>query len=780
MMNSTYKVFTPAGQFDAIFAEDEDIPIEYSGDELAISFFKDWLFVNQVSGEHGHLLDSQNLTPRELYGFCQRGGVIEVMPPFEDLLAYIQEDAANTVEDNDEQPQDENTMQANDIMVTDNSLDGVYTDADKEAIAATNQLIKYFRDFLASDFDKAKVPTSIYGWTATGQVMDKEDAKRRLRELIDVAINRKAGIEDITPKQKQRLIDYQHDARVISDYLTKRIRHTGARNMLRTPEMKAKFPEINNQPRDEFDSAIANDEVKNIGDATLDNISGIEKIKLIKEAGSIRSNLQTVQSGMEKLKMVKRIKEIRDALGVGGDGLDKNGLDADGMWPMTRAEYAKIHSDYKGTFPDGTPTALKLINGATSIVPVRITDEQPKAQEPEAKPQATIEDVNKVMPLLKQFIGKSQLSAIGTGIRGEEGQFFKDKLIEVANVIRTMPKTYGQDGMGDKAIAYLHYFKGGGDWHITEKDMEDEQLQAFGLADLGYGGELGYINIQELIDTGVELDLYWTPKTIREIKGLPDNEKDDPNIGREWNAVWGRQKIIGIFGGDLYEVKTIEDGVIRRYRMSEIERIITDDEYKLTPEYAKEVDEREEVNRLREERNKAAAEIAAKIDAEIAEFTRSKGMSPPNAGKARQALIAQVRYNGDQIISRKELIESLVAEGRTIEFTDGERTLTTPGSDTFMSENSTTKTGMDYAEYLISKGNDLAQESASPADPVKSGFIAELEALKTETDINRFDERLDEIVARVEQAGLMEALDKELNDAADVLTRLLSEAEKAS
>ncbi|AEJ01298.1 hypothetical protein Nit79A3_1466 [Nitrosomonas sp. Is79A3] len=483
MMNSVYKVFTPAGQFDAIFAEDEDIPLEYSGDEPAISFFKDWLFINQVSGEHGHLLDSENLTPRDLYGFCQpRGGVIEVMPPFEDLLAYIQEDAANQAEDNFEQLQEENTM------------------------------------------------------------------------------------------------------------------HTLITN----------------------DSAILDDVVKIIGDATLDGISGIEKIKLIKEAGSIRANLQTVQSGIEKHKMVKRIKEIRDALGV-GDGLGKDGLDADGMWPMTRAEYDKIHSDYKGAFPDGTPTALKLINGGTSIVPVRITDEQPKAQEPEVKPQVTIEDVNKVMPLLKQFIGKAQLSAIGMGIRGEEGQFFKDKLIEIANVIQTMPKTYGQDGMGDKAIAYLHYFKGAGDWHITEKDMEDEQLQAFGLANIGYGGELGYISIQELIDAGVELDLYWTPKTIGEIKG---GSSEDENQGTE--------------------------------------------------------------------------------------------------------------TGGDETGGESTEIPQSTEEPQTI----------------------------------------------TPADTIKAGFVAELEALKSETDINRFNERLDEIAARIEQAGLMESLDKELNDAADVLTRLLYEAEK--
>ncbi len=82
-----------------------------------------------------------------------------------------------------------------------------------------------------------------------------------------------------------------------------------------------------------------------------------------------------------------------------------------------------------------------------------------------------------------------------------------------------MPKTYEQDGKGDDAVVYLHYFRGDMDWYITEKDMEAEQHQAFGLADLGMGfPELGYINISELIDNNVELDLYWEPKTLREVK----------------------------------------------------------------------------------------------------------------------------------------------------------------------------------------------------------------------------------------------------------------------
>lgn len=71
------------------------------------------------------------------------------------------------------------------------------------------------------------------------------------------------------------------------------------------------------------------------------------------------------------------------------------------------------------------------------------------------------------------------------------------------------------------------------------------------------------------------------------------------------------------------------------------------------------------------------------------------------------------------------------------------------------------------------KNNDMP-------DPIKSASISELEALKSETDINIFNVKLDEIAGRIEQAGMLEALDKELNDTADVLTQLLAEAEKAN
>jgi len=127
--------------------------------------------------------------------------------------------------------------------------------------------------------------------------------------------------------------------------------------------------------------------------------------------------------------------------------------------------------------------------------------------------------------VLNGFVSRSQLHAFLDCLSGEEKLFFSKKMAEIAQTISTMPKTYEQDGKGDQAVVYLHYFQGGMDWWITEKDKGDpddekpgQQLQAFGLVDLGYGAELGYISIVELIKNGIELDLYWTPKTLEEIK----------------------------------------------------------------------------------------------------------------------------------------------------------------------------------------------------------------------------------------------------------------------
>jgi hypothetical protein len=132
--------------------------------------------------------------------------------------------------------------------------------------------------------------------------------------------------------------------------------------------------------------------------------------------------------------------------------------------------------------------------------------------------------------LLRRFIPADQMHVILTGLRGEERDYFKEKIAEYSERITKMPKTGETEGQGDNALCHLHYFHGCCDWWITEKDVETAdapgQHQAFGFVNLGdpQNAEWGYISIVELIRNRVELDLHWTPKTIGEIRGKDDEE----------------------------------------------------------------------------------------------------------------------------------------------------------------------------------------------------------------------------------------------------------------
>ena len=130
-------------------------------------------------------------------------------------------------------------------------------------------------------------------------------------------------------------------------------------------------------------------------------------------------------------------------------------------------------------------------------------------------------DAERAMNALGGYIGRSQLCVLRSACYGEEREFFYDKLAELAALVDAMPKTYEQDGKGDEALVTLHYFSSGSDWYITEKDASGGTSQAFGYAILngdGVNAELGYIDIGELIANGVEMDLYFKPRTLGEVK----------------------------------------------------------------------------------------------------------------------------------------------------------------------------------------------------------------------------------------------------------------------
>jgi hypothetical protein len=115
-------------------------------------------------------------------------------------------------------------------------------------------------------------------------------------------------------------------------------------------------------------------------------------------------------------------------------------------------------------------------------------------------------------------LGESEALARTISGNSEEAPAIVDIVMANVETLRNMPKTYEQDGKGDAAIVYLHYFIGGSDWLITEKDASgDGRDQCFGWACVNGDtemAELGYISVAELVSVGAELDLYWTPTPL--------------------------------------------------------------------------------------------------------------------------------------------------------------------------------------------------------------------------------------------------------------------------
>lgn len=125
---------------------------------------------------------------------------------------------------------------------------------------------------------------------------------------------------------------------------------------------------------------------------------------------------------------------------------------------------------------------------------------------------------------LRHFVSAHQRYALFQLLTGQEWEDYADLLLKMEQTVNTMPVTYEQDDKGMDSIAYLHYFFGGVDIFITEKDVsapESDGLhhQAFGWSSLNgdkTDGDLGYISLPEILTMPIELDLHWTPKTLRE------------------------------------------------------------------------------------------------------------------------------------------------------------------------------------------------------------------------------------------------------------------------
>lgn len=86
---------------------------------------------------------------------------------------------------------------------------------------------------------------------------------------------------------------------------------------------------------------------------------------------------------------------------------------------------------------------------------------------------------------------------------------------------KKLPALYAQDGKGKEAIAFVKFFHpmSNWTWYVTEFDPEERVF--FGLVK-GFENELGYFSLDELESVkvhglGIERDMYFTPKPLKEI-----------------------------------------------------------------------------------------------------------------------------------------------------------------------------------------------------------------------------------------------------------------------
>lgn len=165
-----------------------------------------------------------------------------------------------------------------------------------------------------------------------------------------------------------------------------------------------------------------------------------------------------------------------------------------------------------------------------------------------ASSEMNIVEFIKLIKKLRPFVPTLQIKALGNIFKGEEKSFAIEKVQELISYFEKMPKTYGTEKQEtDDKIVYLHYFYGGSDWYIVEKDSEPEQLQAFGYAILNgdfQQAEWGYISLVELLGISrIELDFYFTPVCFGDIKKKWEDEQDEEKQKESESASQRKYKV---------------------------------------------------------------------------------------------------------------------------------------------------------------------------------------------------------------------------------------------
>ncbi len=370
-----------------------------------------------------------------------------------------------------------------------------------------------------------------------------------------------------------------------------------------------------------------------------------------------------------------------------------------------------------------------------------------KEVEPAVEEQPKAVSIKAKLKTIKPFMNKMQYKIITTDMDKEDYEF-NDIIDRLYETITNMPKTYEQDGKGDDAVAHLHYFNSGSDWYITEKDMGNEQVQAFGYARLNgdtQNAEMGYISIEELVKRGVELDFHYTPETLGKIKGK-DSEVETKNEMPPFKHEEDGKEFTNITEEDMEAFK------------EELENFITDD-FVSTAEFAEayksELSQYTDID-LDKEGLEYAEQAQAIEEAQRALFGSSINdkdeMSLESLKKEAEAKGLDVVKEGAEYAVLK--VENIVLSVHLARFTTLEEV------SKFLQE-------YDVKFYSNGRYNMAQHESEQYSEEVDRSLLIDA------TTADEFEAKLDELVENLEKLGQLEEYEDELNALADKLTEMM-------
>jgi antirestriction protein ArdC len=152
------------------------------------------------------------------------------------------------------------------------------------------------------------------------------------------------------------------------------------------------------------------------------------------------------------------------------------------------------------------PTPLKKLNDAVAAQEARdhviVVERLDKSEEP-------LEVCRAVLPA-------EQFHVMERGLTGSNGDYYRQRVEDIAHSVHEMPGMYAQEPYGTGATARLHFSGDGSEYFLTELSVTDDLAYGYKVDENG-ATSFDEIPLREIRETAARLDLEFEPRTVNSL-----------------------------------------------------------------------------------------------------------------------------------------------------------------------------------------------------------------------------------------------------------------------